>query len=66
MDKCYQIVDSTNLRTGVAIVGQSMTGKTTLVQILSKTFERLVELYPKSRYNTISFEKLNPKSIEIL
>lgn len=65
-DKIMQIYDMLQLRTGIMLIGDSMTGKTTAWQMLAETLKEL-----KNNKNTdlteweVFYRTINPKSIRI-
>jgi len=69
LDKLMQIYDTLTIRFGMMLVGSPLAGKSTMIQYLIKTINRLSIGHKsepeKQQYNMIEMAELNPKSIMI-
>jgi dynein heavy chain len=60
VNKCIQLYDTIMVRHGLMIVGDSMSGKTAIIQCLAKY---MCKLHGVQQFNSVEINKLNPKSI---
>lgn len=62
--KCMQLFDSKNTRHGNMLVGQALSGKSTVWKVLQKALNALNKTDPQ-HYAAVRLEILNPKSVNL-
>jgi dynein heavy chain, axonemal len=58
-----QLIDTMSVRFGIMIIGQSLTGKSTIIQSLKEVHNQMKEREEKEEYTGVEMQILNPKSI---
>lgn len=58
-----QLIDTMSVRFGIMIIGQTLTGKSTIIQSLKEVHNHMKEQEEKEEYIGVEMQILNPKSI---
>ena len=58
-----QLIDTMSVRFGIMIIGQTLTGKSTIIQSLKEVHNQMKEREEKEEYIGVEMQILNPKSI---
>jgi dynein heavy chain, axonemal len=58
-----QLIDTMSVRFGIMIIGQTLTGKSTIIRSLKEVHNQMKEREEKEEYIGVEMQILNPKSI---
>ena len=58
-----QLIDTMSVRFGIMIIGQTLTGKSTIIRSLKEVHNQMKEREEKEEYTGVEMQILNPKSI---
>jgi dynein heavy chain, axonemal len=58
-----QLIDTMSVRFGIMIIGQTLTGKSTIIRSLKEVHNHMKEQEEKEEYIGVEMQILNPKSI---
>lgn len=65
IQKVIQLYDTKKTRHGNMLVGSTLSGKSTVWQLLARTLKRLKQEKGEDKFKSVSYEVLNPMSVSI-